>query len=609
MPSTAFTEVFVTLLHRDPKNPGFTVEESKDGNTLTIKPDVNIDYKAFLADIQKAFKSHADTAVHIPFRLNTASQQARMQFPQIQYPLLSLSELKSLDVTKILEKLFGKAALENIGHQLKWETVTTTSGQVIYRTPCAKKDFYLRDAQIKKYKYILSHASWDNLYLALSSSNSHYIKDTTSDDSEILGSGPLSQHLEQLFFIREENGKKVIYIDFEGLIKCIVAPQFDDLLLQESSSSFEPSVITVDKTHFMLYMSTILKQSQGILLHEHQEQQLLPISIACRNAIQSKTLIDFVIDCSGSMQNVFTQLKSLLKELINKMHSDNSLDKYATSIRVSRFGSKGSNFPIITLPLTEIGELQRTIDEFEQPKQQTAIYQFMQKQHGFYKSLSEDYNIVSILITDGQDNDSEEMYKPNASKTDELSKAMDSLAKQTNPPQYFSIEIGENIDEMVLEIIKLATNGTRIKAGNNLEDFKLIFDHLGHMSLYRNFMYFAQEARKFKLPVIEGSTVISSKDNYLDPNKPFTINGVSCTASTANEHELSHQNILTSTTETQTEEDDLQEVTPETSLQGSPMVTFMSSRAIENSATLRQPQEQFCDKKENNKPSVAALPY
>lgn len=573
MPSTGLTEILVTLLKKNPENPGFTVEESQDEKTLSIKINPDIDAKEFLCDVQKVFKSHHDTAGNIPFKLHDTLRQTNINFPQIQNPLLSISELQNLGATKILEKLFGKEKICSIGLQPEWELFETNSGQVVYRAVCTKEiEIPLRICQINIYKYILSHASWDDLYSALSSINSSYIKDPSSDDSEIFGVGPLSKHLDQLFCIREENNKKVIYMDFEGLIKCIVAPQFNFLSQQGVSSA---STIIVDKSHFMLYMSAILNSNQGILLHEHKDRQLLPISVACSTAIQSETLINFMIDCSGSMHSVFPKLKTLLKDLISKMHDHKKLDKNSTTIRLSRFGSRKSNFSVANFPLTKISELKKAIDEFEQPSQQTAIYQFIHEQHSFYRGLNEKYNIISILITDGQDNDSEINYKPNESSTDELSKELNSLAKQTNPPQYFSIEIGESIDEMVLDIIRRATNGTRIKAGDNLEDFKLIFDHLGRMSLYRNFMYFVQDTRKFRLPVIEGNTVIASKDNYLEPNKPFTINQISCTASETN---VSSRSFTATGVQTEDQESDLQTITPEESPQVSPTLMFSANR-------------------------------
>ncbi len=156
MPSTGLTEILVTLLKKNPENPGFTVEESQDEKTLSIKINPDIDAKEFLCDVQKVFKSHHDTAGNIPFKLHDTLRQTNINFPQIQNPLLSISELQNLGATKILEKLFGKEKICSIGLQPEWELFETNSGQVVYRAVCTKEiEIPLRICQINIYKYIL----------------------------------------------------------------------------------------------------------------------------------------------------------------------------------------------------------------------------------------------------------------------------------------------------------------------------------------------------------------------------------------------------------------------------------------------------------------------
>lgn len=550
MPLDGLNATFVTLLKEDPENPSFTATESQDGKHVVIKtPSKNAE--RLLASLKDIFKSHSNTAAHVPFKVNilsTASttQQATIAFSTINYNLFNISEIEKLNANQILEKFFGITKLQDIG-QPEWKTNHTQNGQIIYSHQCtSKRDVSLRKNQIDSYKSILSHATWNDLYSALAVNNSHCIPDNAANDSEEMGNGPLSSHLEQLFCIREEDGKFIIYFDCRGLIKCILAPQLE-LQTQQHNSSY--SQIFIDKLHFMKYMSIVL--SQDVLLHKHQEGKLLPITIGCNNALQSNTLIDFAVDCSGSMESVFPELKKLLKVLIQRLHDHKSLDNHATTIKLSRFGSRNSTFPSIVLPLTQLQILFDTIDGFAKPDQQTAIYQFLHQQHTYYKSL-DNYNIVSILVSDGQDNDSESIYKLNATKDDVLSKTLSSLAKAISPPQFFSIEIGDRIDELVLDIIKQATNGTRIKAGNDLHDFKLIFDHIGQLSLYRSFIHFAQETRQFKLPAIEGKITIADPVHYLEPDRLFTINGTDCVA-TSSTQELKPQQSSISSVETQTE--------------------------------------------------------
>lgn len=520
MPSTGLTEAFITLLNKEPKNPGFIVEESEDSKQIIITPTEQKDASTLFAEITEVFKSQASTLTNMPFKLTSTSLNSEDIIPDIESPLLSLSEITSLSVAKILEKFFGTKELNNIGYQTEWQTVKSNSNQIIFRILCPTKiKLQLRTAQVETYKFILSHARWEDLYSALAKTNPKPLR--VVEDSEEYGKGPISPFLEQLFPIREENGQTFIYFDCISLIKCILAPKFG---LVENQSIAGSNKIVVDKADFMLYMSSLLNSNQGILFHPHQAGQVLPISIACRNTIQAKTLIDFGIDCSGSMLSVFPKLKTLLKQLIVQLYNHNDLDNNATEIRLSRFGAKDSNFPIITMPLTDQTTLSSVIDQFTSPGESTAVYKFITTQHNSYKQLN-NYNIISILITDGQDNDSEVHYKPNPCKTDQLSQTLSSLKQESSPPKFFSMEIGDKIDDVVLEIIKQATHGTRISVGNNLESFKLIFDHVGKLALYRRFVNFEQQARSFRLPVIEGEVTIASPEDYLEPNQPFTMNG------------------------------------------------------------------------------------
>jgi len=520
---------FVTLLEANVEDPGFEVREDEENFVITTSSSNTHELSEKLENI---FKSHWNTARHIPFKLNPSNNQNNINqnttpFPQVKHPLLSISDIQQAiaqhGTKQIIKKLFGKEILDSTGIPPAWqETQSQNNHQAVYYYICKNElDIRLRNSQIDAYKHILSHATWEELYLTLATNNSQPLTNKNMDSNEV-GTGPLSFHLEKLFFIREESGKSVVYFDCIGLIKCIIAPKFTQTDQQLTSPT--KSEILVNKLHFMTYMATLLHPSQGILLHERTKQQLLPIAVQCHHAIQSSTLIDFGIDCSGSMNDVFPRVKTLLKDLITALHDHPSLDNHATWIRLSRFGSKKTEFQPIEYNLTEFSTLIKAVDGFSRPDQETAMYQFIQKQFASFK-CSDKHNIVSILLSDGKDNDSELKYKPNLEKNDELSKTLSSLENDTSPPKFFSIEIGNLVDEIVLEAIKNATHGERIKAENGLENFHVFFNHLGKLAMYRSFIHFAQQARQFKLPSIEGKfTIVDDPNNYLTPDLQFKMN-------------------------------------------------------------------------------------
>ena len=106
-----------------------------------------------------------------------------------------------------------------------------------------------------------------------------------------------------------------------------------------------------------------------------------------------------------------------------------------------------------------------------------------------------------------------------------------------------------------MQDIQKATCGIRIKVGNSLENFDEIFDYIGKLALYRRFIHFAQKARSFKLPAIEGSVIIANPENYLELNEPFTINNGDPMVIRPNHSKSKVMAVTeTQTVETQTEE-------------------------------------------------------
>ncbi len=528
---------FVTLLKVDPEDPGFEVTESADKQEIIIKtPAVNRD--ALISRLQEIFKSHGHTIGHIPFQLqpvsaNSSNGQSFQQFPKVAFPLVDIRDLTG---NQIFERLFNKAiGEEGTGNIMRWQEASGQNGQTIYYYVCQSEvEANLRKAQVAIFKSILSHATLEDLYFALAKDS---LKPLTVPGDYSTGNGPLTPHLENLFSVRKESGDKfVVRFDCIGLLKCIISPQF---VLGVSSSSMDaltPAEIRVNQAHFMAYMSTLL--NQGILLQEHHDR-LYPIALHGRYAIQQDTLIDFAIDCSSSMLNVFLRLKQVLVNVVKEFPK--ILDTHATRVRVSRFGSKTSNFPMFEFPLTQWEELVAQISSLPGPVdgEQTAIYQFLARQYESFANLR-NVNIVSVLISDGGDNDSAVEYKPNDEQNDRLSIALRPLENAISPPQFFSVEIGQ-LTEAVLEIIKQKTVGKRIPVGDGLENFQAFFNYLSGLGLSRFFLNFIQQTRRFRLPVVEGKIVIAEREDYLVPNEPFQINGIHYTAQ---RQTLSSQSLL-----------------------------------------------------------------
>ncbi len=323
------------------------------------------------------------------------------------------------------------------------------------------------------------------------------------------GNGPLSSYVEHLFAIREESGKFFVRFDLNGLAKLITPPRFflGEPAVEAASAVDASRTIRVNRTHFTAYMSVLL--NHGVFLHEGQHQRLYPIAFHGERAIQQSTVIDFAIDCSGSMRSVFPRLKQMLTDVVNAL--PRTLDPHATRIRIAPFSSHDAHFPASEFLLHERPAIIAAINSLSDPidTHQTALYKFLVQQFQFFRTLT-DVNVVCVLISDGGDNDSQEKYKPNATESDRLSITLRVLGQAVSPPKFFSLEIG-TLTEHVLETIKQKTAGTRIQVGSTLDNFTAFSDHLSQLGMIRLFLHFIQEARQFRLPVVGRTNYSSSR--------------------------------------------------------------------------------------------------
>lgn len=536
---------FATLLGIEPEKADFevTLTEPHDGH----EQEIIVKTKREAADVllqklEVIFSSRGHTQAAMPLRLKSVEAKSLSlsvsshvveskrsnisDFPIIDFQLI---EADKIEKDEIFSRLFDRKVRESTGNIMQWQKGRGHNNQTIYYYECqSEMEANLRKAQIEIFKGILSHATWIDLYKALAKNDPVPLP---VPPDEILyakkGNGPLSNQLENLLVVRKENEKFVVRFDGIGLVKCVLAPKFDKkVLLEDKGLELAPegefTEISVNYSHYMAYMSTLL--SEGILLHQ-RGNQFLPIVYHRGSAIQASTLIVFAIDCSESMYNVFDTLKITLKDLIRAL--PNSLEPAATTVKLTRFGSRKTKFQPVQFPLTQMENLLAAIDIFNKEElrgQKTAIFKHIVKDFVELKSAMEYTNIVYNLVSDGGDNDSSLFYHPNLQKTDRFSSLMTSMDQAISPPQFFSIEIGD-LTEDKLRMIEAATHGKRISVGQKLEKFDVFFKHMKEQGQSRYFLHFVQGALQFKLPAADGEIIMrDDPKHYLEIDKPFMIN-------------------------------------------------------------------------------------
>jgi len=556
--------IFITLLKADPNNPGFELTESADGQEIIFKTKAELG-EPFLEKLKEIFKSHGHTLASIAYRLNVrannaagaaasavagaaaaaSAQSPEQPFPKVDFPLLEMAHLNG---NEIFARLFDTKFRESIGNIMQWQETQGQNNQTVYYYVChSPADVALRTAQVEIFKTVLSQASWSDLYHAFAKNNPQPLPSNNAYGA--MGNGPLRAQLDSLFTVRPEGNKSVVRFDCLGLASCVVAPSFAlagkpvaaaaaaAAAADAGDAGF--SEIRFNKRHFMAYMSTLL--NDGIFMYDQGDNRLLPVVVNRGRAIQQNTLIEFGIDCSSSMgqfinqETVFATLKKTLKDILSKMPQ--YLDRHATIIRLSRFGSQSTKYPVIEMSLNKVEEL---LKEIESPyfnygaNEQTALHQFLFEQANACSSARyANYNIVRVLISDGGDNDSP------GSTLEKLSVVLSGMGEAMAPPQYFSIEIG-NLSEEILALIQKTVEGTRItvERGASLDPF---YRYLNSLGLSRYFLHFVQEARRFRLPVIDGKIAFADPKNYIVPGQPFVMNDVTYVA---DKQDLSRQSTL-----------------------------------------------------------------
>lgn len=577
-----------TLDHKNKSEKEKAEVDSKERELIFTVAKENAD--KLLKELSTVFQSHGHTVERFPFRLvklksveaakataiskNAASnmtitggptggsagapaiaQNENIDLPKADFPLL---DIDSVDGSEIFERLFSAEFRATFG-KIDWKKTKALNGQDVYYYDCPTEiENTFSEAQIKIFKNVLSHASWNDLYYALAKDRAKplNVSDAIKNTS---GNGPLKPHLDVLFRGKMEEGKFVIRFDYRGLMQCMLSPKFKIVpeasvapsatVVQADDATATATVqstlqsnkveIRVDYAHFLAYMSTLLHE--GVFLYE-KGNRIIPIGLNRSHALSpvSSTLIDFSIDCSGSMFNatvtnakgvvvsVFAQLIVLLKAIVDKL--PNHLDINNTVVRFSPFGGQLDVLKSVEFPLSEINKLHLELDSMAVKTRQemhTALFQFLTNKYRSYlqDAKKSNHNIVHILITDGGDNNSPQVYHLNSDGS-WFKAVLNDLDQGGQSLQFYSLEIGSNIEKDVLESINKITQGERINVGTHFENMQPFYDDLKKLRNFQYLIKFVQgDLKNFKLKVVEGE-VTNPRDETasLDPAIPFTMN-------------------------------------------------------------------------------------
>jgi len=207
--------------------------------------------------------------------------------------------------------------------------------------------------------------------------------------------------LKECFGVQKTEQEWRLYCGFRRLHNLLFPPQ-----LQLNVDENQTATLIIPRAHFIHYFRQI--SDGGILLRvfrEHEMVQARPIVITSSEIIARPKHFTLLIDCSGSLESVFPQLQSRLKDFIAALRSRYSAESL---VRLAFFNSE------LKVKQAQLGaetaesqyQLERFIDSV-QAEGRTRLYGALknQMQHLYADELFQTHHCVMVVFTDGQNNE------------------------------------------------------------------------------------------------------------------------------------------------------------------------------------------------------------
>lgn len=419
----------------------------------------------------------------------------------------------------VFERLFGATLLKRLG-QIKWTAETGQADSHILYAHCEEELLDFTELQIKKYKDILSHASFLELRQALTEDDKQYSPLKGKSNAP----GILAQNIEKILYFKTDlNQQKSIYFDFGLLAKCLTPPDIKAHPgKDEKENHFE---IRINKNHLMSYLSILFKE--GFILHitenGDQKGEARPICFNMQRALPVNNVLSLILDTSFSMKTGFDEYIKHVKQFVAKVADEKDFSE--AHIRISVFNDKYERCQDFSPH--QIVDIPAFLDTLE-ANGNTYLNGTLCEELSYIKRQV-DENAIVVLFTDGEDN------KTSAEKSRELEEVTAGFKRSCNPPKIYSLGLGSSYNKEKLTELAVITGGEHIKL-NKIEDFDAILAHLDKMGKVRRLTRFIQEMKAFSVPAYEGEVTISPNtisvpgafsvdetDYYVVLNKPELI--------------------------------------------------------------------------------------
>ncbi|HRE32396.1 MAG TPA: VWA domain-containing protein, partial [Candidatus Berkiella sp.] len=262
-------------------------------------------------------------------------------------------------------------------------------------------------------------------------------------------------------------------------------------------------------------------QEGFILTQEHD--QFIPVFLPKGNLAKPKNLLSLILDCSGSMQDVFPQyikhVKSLLALILEKSSSDDI-------IRIVDFASI-SNTREFKLTANKTRDQQEIEEHLESLTADgvTRLYDTTLEELAVLQQYVEYVESV-VIFTDGFDNLGTKANEDTSAfeqRTNQFLMDYDSCMQETahRAPSVFTMGLGDSYNQKLLETWA-KRSGVEHTHLQSIDDFSNILTHLEKLRRPRILVRFMQDTFEHFQSVYEGTLSISN-DIKIKPDESFTV--------------------------------------------------------------------------------------
>lgn len=506
----AWYALFASFLEQENISSSELTVETDEHEIAIITTNANV-----LPVIQQAFSSPAVTRQKLHYTLKEvlnveSGDEVEVRNPEFDLTNISAKELLSrifteetLDEIGISERLFN--LYDNVsegvlripiqsgyGHKTKWE------GQsVILRSAMLVAGIKgMRDAFVKQERVILS--------------------DEQSSQMDSVESSPAFERVVSVEL--NENLHLEFIFNYKALLKILFphAPEIN-YSFDPASSRWE---IVIKRQEVLNYLVNTFYE--GFVL-SRQKDLFRPIFLPRGTLVKERNLISVVLDCSGSMHNVFFKYISYVESFLVKVLESSTADdiirivNFATDMEVKEFvltGNQPADAKAIRIHLNSL-------------KSDGATYLYNTTMSEL-KALEQYPNYVEsmVIFTDGENDiglsgDSyEDRQQRDKAFLNDFERHMQSKSVH-QVPSVFTMGLGMRYRRELLETWSNLTGVSHTHL-NNIDDFSLVFAHLEKMRLPRILVTFMQNLVKEYRSVYEGS--LSMLSDFIDSTKPFEVN-------------------------------------------------------------------------------------